>query len=92
MTKFMKFELLSYCGLKIFGYILGIFGFIGIVGFVGSLEHDSISIAQFLVYEIHAFGLIGLSYLIYRFRELIKKDFIKRDRLITRGQKIPAHN
>lgn len=92
MTNFMKFELLSFVGLKVFGYFCGILGVIGVIGFAGSLTHDSISIAQFCLFELHAFGLIGLSYVSYMGRELIRKDILKRDRIAARAQKNLAHN
>ena len=92
MTKFVKFELLSFVGLKVFGYLCGIIGVIGVIGFAGSLTHDSISIAQFCLFELHAFGLIGLSYASYMVRELIRKDILKRDRKTIQNKNIPAHN
>ena len=82
MTKFMKFEILSYCVLKGLVYLCSILGGLGIIGFAGGLQWDRITIAQFLMYEICAFGLIGLAYVLNSFSEFLKVDIIKRDRQI----------
>lgn len=82
MTTFMKVEAVIYYILKILGYACGILGFLGVLGFVGSYERDVITTTQFLMYELHAFGLCGISYLLYGLRCLIVDDFVERDRQI----------
>ena len=79
MTKLMKVEAVIYYILKIVGYICGIIGVLSVLGYVGSLERDVITIAQFCVYEVHAFCLIGASCILYYIRERIADDFIARD-------------
>ena len=96
MAKFMKVEAIAYYALKVLVYLFGFMGMLGFFGFAGSLEHDKITIAQFCLYEIHALGLIGFSYSLYLAGEVVRKDFIKRDRQLqikNRGQKVrTAHN
>lgn len=78
MTTFMKIEAITYYILKFIGYIAGFIAPFLILGFVGSLEHDTITIAQFCIGELCAFGLIGLSFILYYIRELIKEDLRRR--------------
>ena len=78
MTTFMKIEAVTYYVLKVIGYIAGFIGVFCILGFVGGLERDTITIAQFWLYEFYAFCLIGLSFAVYYLRELILKDCRKR--------------
>lgn len=87
MTTFMKIEAVIYYVLKVLGYICGFVGVFGVLGFVGSLECDRITIAQCIVYEIHAFCLIGASYLLYYIRVLIEEDFTDRCRLLHRARR-----
>ena len=87
MTKIMQNEIRLYWLLKILGYTFGILGIIGIWGFVGSLEKDVITMSQCIVYEFLAFGLIGLSYVMFRVRELIKRDFNRRRRYIAHSKR-----
>lgn len=82
MTRFMKFELITFYVLKVFGYICGILGAYCIIGFVGGLEHDKITCTQFFMYELHSFMLIGISYVVWRIRELIKGDLQKRKQIL----------
>ena len=82
MTKFMKFEILSYCALRGLVYLCSILGGLGIIGFAGGLQWDRITIAQFWLYEVLAFGLLGLAYVLNNFSEFLKVDIIKRDRQI----------
>lgn len=84
MTRFMKFELVTFYILKVFGYICGILGAYCVIGFVGSLEHDKITCTQFLMYELHSFMLIGISYAVWRIRERIKEDLQKRKQILKR--------
>lgn len=88
MTTFMKIEAVIYFVLKLFGYAIGILGVFGIFGFEGSLKCDTITIAQFLMYELHAFLLIGLSFVVYIIREIIREDFIRRNRILRRKAKL----
>lgn len=74
MTTFMKIEAITYCILKVVGYAFGIIGAIMVIGATGSLELDTITIGQYFLYEFYAFGLIGLSYIVYIIRELILED------------------
>lgn len=80
MTKTMQAEVLSYLVLKVLGYTCGILGAVSILGFAGSLEWGHITMSQCLTYEFYAIGLIGLSYVMYCVRELIRRDFYKRAR------------
>ena len=80
MTKTMKIEIITYCALKGLVYFCSIFGSLGILGFAGGLQWDRITIAQFLIYEICAFGLLGLAYVLNGFSEFLKLDIVKRDR------------
>lgn len=84
MTSFMKFEVIAYYVLKVFGYACGILGALGFIGFAGGLEHDNITILQFIMYELHAFMLMGISYLSYYIREVIVTDFSERAQLLRR--------
>ena len=88
MTTFMKFEVITYYVLKVFGYACGILGALGVIGFVGGLEHDNITMLQFVMYELHAFMLIGISYLFYYIREAIVNDFAKRDYFMRRRARL----
>lgn len=80
MTTFVKVEAITYFILKVFGYLLGAIGVFSVLGFAGGLQWDNISFAQFVMYEIHAFMLIGLSALCYRIRKVIKADAVRRVR------------
>lgn len=91
MTRFMKFEVITYLVLRVLGYIAGFAGVFGVLGFVGGLECDNITIAQFWLYEIYSFCLIGLSYIVWYIREYIKEDIIRRNRIIKRRAKRLAH-
>lgn len=74
MTTFMKIEAITYFILKVIGYIAGFVGAFMVLGVVGSLELDTITIGQFWLYEFYAFCLIGLSFIVYYLREVIKED------------------
>lgn len=87
MTRFMKFEAITYLVLRVLGYIAGFAGVFGVLGFVGGLEHDNITIAQFWLYEFYSFCLIGLSYIVWYIREYIKEDVIRRIRIRKRRAK-----
>lgn len=91
MTTFMKIEAITYYILKLIGYIAGFIGPFLILGFVGGLEHDNITIAQFWIGEFYAFGLIGLSFIVYYVREFIKEDVRRRYRIMKRRAKRLAH-
>jgi uncharacterized membrane protein len=80
----MKIEAITYYILKAFGYIIGFLGVLGVFGFAGSLECDTITIAQFIGYEFHAFCLIGLSFIVYILREMILDDCRLRYRAMKR--------
>lgn len=84
MTTFMKLEVITYYILKVFGYIVGFLGVFGVIGFVGSFELDRITVAQFWMYEIHAFFLIALCFVVYYIREYIKEDCCRRYRYMQR--------
>lgn len=87
MTRFMKFEVITYFVLRVLGYIAGFVGVFGILGFVGGLEHDNITIAQFWLYEFYSFCLIGFSYIVWYIREYIREDVIRRNRIMKRRAK-----
>lgn len=87
MTTFMKIEAITYCVLKVINYIMGFVGAFGILGAVGSLECDTITFAQFWLYELCAFGLIGLTIVVYYIRECIREDFLRRNRILNRTSK-----
>ena len=91
MTTFMKIEAITYYILKVFGYFCGFVGVFGVIGFAGSCELGTITIAQFWMYEIHAFFLIALSYVVYYIREAIKEDGRKRYRRMMRATKKVAY-
>lgn len=80
MTKFMKFEMVCYYILKVLGYLCGFAGFFAIIGTVGSYEQDVIGAAQFWMQEFFAFGLCGISYVLFNIRQLILADFEHRSR------------
>ena len=84
MTKFMKFEVILYYVLKVFGHFCGWVGVFGVIGFPGGLEFDRITVGQFWLYEFHAFCLIGLCIIVYIFREYIKEDVYRQARMIKR--------
>ena len=88
MTKFMKFEVIAYYILKGFVYLFATLGVLGIIGFAGGLTVDELTILQFCLYEIHAFGLIGFSYAIYLMTEIIKSDVFKRANSIRHKQQL----
>ena len=87
MTKFMKAEILIYYILKVLICLTATVGVLCIIGFAGGLTNDKMSILQFCLHEIYAFCLIGLSYCMHLITEVIKKDFIKRDRILCRKQR-----
>lgn len=87
MTKFMKAEILTYYILKVLIYLTATIGVLSIIGFAGGLTADKMSILQFCLHEIYAFCLIGIAYGMHFVTEVIKKDFIKRDRLLQRKQR-----
>lgn len=87
MTTFMKIEAVTYLILRVFNYVIGFLGAFGILGFVGSYECDTITTAQFFIYEFHAIMLIGLAFVVYYVRECIREDFIRRNRIINRRLK-----
>ncbi len=78
MTLLMKIETITYFILKAFGCVIGFLGALGVIGFAGSLEHSAITVLQFCMYELHAFGLIGLAFIVYYISELIKDDVDSR--------------
>ena len=82
MTTFMKFEIVTYYVLKVIGYISGICGAFGTIGFVGGLEQGNSTFGEFLTYEFLALGLIGLCFIVYYIRELIREDLYRRDRCL----------
>jgi hypothetical protein len=79
MSKVMKVEFICFLVLKIFGYFCGTVGTLSVFGFAGSLESSTITATQFWLYELHAFGLIALAFVIYYIREVVREDFIRRD-------------
>lgn len=87
MTKIMKVEILAYYVLKGLVYLFATVGTLCVIGFAGGLTADKMSILQFCLHEIYAFCLIGLAYGMCFITEVIKKDFIKRDRLLQRKQR-----
>lgn len=91
MTRFMKFEVIAYCVLRLLGYIAGFAGVFGVIGFAGGLEWDNITVAQFWLYEFYSFCLIGFSYIVWYIREHIKEDIIRRIRIRKRRAKRLAH-
>lgn len=88
MTKFMKFEAISFFILRALGYICGIVGVLGVFGFAGSFECEVITLNQFVVYELHAFCLIGLSWFLYYVRGLLAHDIFRRERLMKKQSKV----
>lgn len=82
MTTFMKFEAISFFVLRAFGYLSGILGVLGVIGAAGSYEWATITDWQFFTYELHAFGLIGLSFVLYVLRMILVEDLLERDRCI----------
>ncbi len=90
MTKFMKFEVIAYYVLKVFGYLCGICGMLACIGYAGSLELGTITAVKFVVYELHAIGLMCLSGALYVAREMIVEDFNARERLLRRRIKYQA--
>lgn len=90
MTRFMKFEVITYLVLRVLGYIAGFAGVFGVIGFAGGLEWDNITIAQFWLYEFYSFCLIGLSYIVWYIREDIKEDFLARRRRILERRRARA--
>lgn len=87
MTTFMKIEAITYYILKLIGYIAGFVGPFMVVGVAGSLEWDTITVAQYWLYEFYAFCLIGLSFVVYYIREFIKEDVQRRYRIMKRRAK-----
>lgn len=88
MTNFMKLEVISFFVLRTLGYACGILGALGMLGIVGALETDSITIAQFWLYELGAIGLALLSASFYYIRMWIAKDLLARDRQLTKAKKV----
>lgn len=84
MTTFMKIEAITYLILRVIGYISGFVGAFMVIGVAGGLELDTITIGQYWLYEIYAFCLIGLSYVVYYLRELILEDCRVRYRRMRR--------
>jgi hypothetical protein len=84
----MKFEIVVYYILKIFGYLCGFAGAFGVIGFAGSHECGNITDAQFWIYEIRAFALIGLCGIVYYIRNYIRDDVIRRNRIMKIKAKI----
>jgi hypothetical protein len=74
MTKVMKAEVCVYYILKVIGYLCGFAGALCVIGFAGGLERELITETQFWLYELNAFGLIGVSYVTYWVRGLIEAD------------------
>lgn len=72
MTRFMKFEAITYLVLRVLGYIAGFAGVFGVIGVAGGLECDNITIVQFWLYEFYSFCLIGFSYIVWYIRECIR--------------------
>ena len=91
MTRFMKFEVITYLVLRVLGYIAGFVGVFAVIGVVGGLEHDNITIAQFWLYELYSFCLIGFSYIVWYIREYIREDVIRRNRIMKRRAKRLAY-
>lgn len=87
MTRFMKFEVITYLVLRVLGYIAGFAGALGVIAVAGGLEWDNITIAQFWLYEFYSFCLMGFSYIVWYIRECIKEDVIRRDRIMKRRAK-----
>ena len=74
MTTTMKAKVILYYILKVLGYACGIAGFLGAVGIAGSLEQDMITISQCLVRELLAFGLCGLSFVLFVLRKFLEES------------------
>ena len=91
MTRFMKFEAITYLVLRVLGYIAGFAGVFGVIGVTGGLECDDITIVQFWLYEFYSFCLIGFSYIVWYIRECIREDVIRRNRIMKRRAKRLAH-
>lgn len=91
MTRFMKFEAITYLVLRVLGYIAGFAGVFGVIGVAGGLECDDITIVQFWLYEFYSFCLIGFSYIVWYIRECIRGDVIRRNRIMKRRAKRLAH-
>ena len=91
MTRFMKFEAITYLVLRVLGYIAGFAGVFGVIGVAGGLECDDITIVQFWLYEFYSFCLIGFSYIVWYIRECIREDVIRRNRIMKRRAKRLAH-
>lgn len=79
MTKVMKVELICFLVLKFFGYFCGTAGILSVFGLAGSFESNTITATQFWLYELCAFGLIALAFVVYYIREVVREDFIRRD-------------
>lgn len=87
MTTFMKIEAVTYFVLKVIGYLAGFIGAFAILGFTGACDRGHITLAQYIIYELQAFCLIGLSFIVYIIRERIKEDVIRRGRAMRRRAK-----
>jgi hypothetical protein len=87
MTGIMKIEAVTYLTFKILGYISGIVGAVGILEMVGRLEYNIVTIPEYLLGELLCFGLIALAFGLYYVRELIRKDFIRREHRRIKGIK-----
>lgn len=82
MTPLMKFEIIIYYILKIFGYFCGFVGALWVPGLLVSHRYGNITDMQLWKYEIHAFILIGVCCIVYYIRKFIKEDIIRRNRLM----------
>jgi hypothetical protein len=74
MTTFMKIEVALYYILKVLGYACGIAGLLGVIGIAGSLEQDLITMSQCFVRELLAFGLCGLSFVLFVLRRFLEES------------------
>ena len=57
-----------------------------ILGSAGALEHDYISIPQFIVQELIGFGLLGVVYLVCKVHDILVE--IENERMIERYNKL----
>lgn len=63
-----------------------IVGCLLILGSAGALEHDNISILQFVVQELIGFGLFGVAYLVCKVHDILVE--IEAERMIERYNKL----
>lgn len=92
MTKVMKIEVVAYYILKVLGYLCGIIGALRVFGCVGSLDCGTMTVGQFVIQELIALGLIGLSFIFYVVRDMVEEDFDDRARCLRRKARYYRYN